>query len=251
MWLEQKIISFQTEKEAEKENIVLDNIFLKVNENLTTVNIKDLFLKISTKLNEIEFNKKDKTFELKGWSILEKVIPITKIFKAHLGEEEKDLEISFYSEEFGNIIIADIDTPWVIGNDKKFEDKDLEQFEKDIIQLSLPKEEKKVEGAESGLLPLSSSVLLVNKKYENGKQRYIQNGYIEYSFENFRLLLKKTDEKEIALLIEIVNENKINQFSAAEKSNIENFYSFKDEEGKQKLNAKIINDKLEVEVINN
>lgn len=101
------------------------------------------------------------------------------------------------------------------------------------------------------MLPLSSSVLLVNKKYESGKQRYINNGYKEYSFENFRLLLKKTDEKEIALLIEIVDENKINQFSAAEKSNIENFYSFKDEEGKQKLNAKIINDKLEVEVINN
>lgn len=250
MWLEQKIISFLTEKEPVNGKIILDNIFLKVNENLTTVPLKDLFLKMNTKEEDIEFDKKEKTFQLKGWSILEKVVPITKLFAVHTEEGDKVIEISFYSEELGNIIVSDIENPWVQGNDKKFEEEDLKQFEKDIIQLSLPKEEKKVEGVGDGLLPLSAPTLL-NKKYESGKKRYIDTGYKEYVDRNYRLLLKKTPEKTIALLIEIIDENNVNQFGAAEKSDVENFYQFKDEGSKQKLNAKIIDDSLQVEVINN
>lgn len=250
MWLEQKIITFQSEKEPENGKIILDNIFLKVNENLTTVLLKDLFLKMNTKEDNIDFNKKEKSFELKGWSILEKVVPITKLFAAHTDEGDKAVEISFYSEQLGNIIISDIENPWVQGNDKKFEEEDLKQFEKDIIQLSLPKEEKKVEGVGDGLLPLSAPVLL-NKKYESGKKRYIDSGYKEYVDGNYRLLLKKSPEKIIAILVELLDENNLNQFGAAEKSDVENFYQFKDDTNNKKLNAKIIDDSLQVEVINN
>lgn len=236
MWLEQKVYTFQSEKGAVTQEDILDNIYLRVNENLTTVKLKQLFLKNS----EPEFDEKKNQLEVKGWSLLEKIDLKTGELKVN----EETVKISFNSEELGDLKIIEISNPLIQSNDKELEDEDLKKFNEKIIELSKSKVEDE-QGKGVGT-PHTEPLSVINKKYENGKIRYLNNGFVEYVDKNYRLLVKKDDEKTIALLFDIISEQEINQLSEPKISEPEN-YQFIDKKNNKVLEAKIEENKLIVE----
>ena len=98
MWIEQKVYTFKSEKSGDiKSEDILDNIFLRVNENLTTVTLKQLFLKNS------EPELEDNLLTVKGYSILQDVVPITGEIKIKDSTPiEIGVKISFNSEILGD-----------------------------------------------------------------------------------------------------------------------------------------------------
>lgn len=232
MWLEEKVFSFKTENNIVSEDF-LSKILLKVNGNLTNVRLPDLFIKIT---DDAEFDDDDKILELKGYSILE--FTENGIFKSKVG----DVNLSFHSEEAGEVTINLIENPWFQKGDKEVTQETFDNFEKKIIELASVKKEE-VQG--EGLGSPHSNPSLLNKKYDNNKVRLINNGYKEYSFGNFKLL-KKNDS---LLLFEILDEDTVYKIDSEPKSITENVWMFDDEYNLRSLNVKLIDDKLVIEPI--
>lgn len=247
MWLEQKVYSFQCEKnEITPEQDILSGINLKVNGILTTVKLSSLFLKA----NQPEFNKNKKILEIKGWSILERTIPLTGELRI-VGEGEKftDVKLSFYSDLLGDMVISDIENPIFQASDKDLKDEDVKAFDSKIIELSISKKDEEVQGEGTG--SPHSNPSLFNKKYENNRIRFINNGYKEYINNekgNFRLLVKQSTDSKTILLFELLDETTIKRYDSPEEI-VENFYQFLDVDGNRKINAKLIDGKLDIEVI--
>lgn len=244
MWLEQKIYSFKSEKNTVASEDILSNINLKVNDILTTVKLSSLFLKVDS----IKFDKETHILEIKGWSILERTIPKTGELRIY-GESKEDftdVKLSFYSDELGEMIIDDIENPIFQFDDKEVKESDVKAFDAKIIELSIPKKEEEIQGEGTG--SPHSNPALFNKKYEIAKARFINNGYKEYPSGNFRLLVKQSNDSKTVILIELVDESKLNQFTAPEEIT-EGFYQFLDTDGNRKINAKVIDGKLDVEIL--
>lgn len=238
MWLKQKWYSFQCEKDVQNPETLLDGIMLKVNGNLTEVKLVDLFNKISE--NSIEFKEDKKILEVKGWSVLENVEPKTGVIL--IGD--KQIVLSFESEQLGQITLLKLSNPIVIFDDRDIDDSKYKDFEEKIIELSILKED-----SNSGLgtgSPHSNPnpTAVFNKNYENNKVRLINNGYQEFSYGQFKIL-KKDD---VILLFEIVDDVAVNKYSEKTKV-MDNFYQFVDSMNDRKLNVKFIDGAVEVEII--
>lgn len=235
MWIEQKVYTLKSEKGGNvKSEDILNNVFLRVNENLTTVTLKQLFLKHSDPSFE------DNILEVKGYSILEKVIPLTGDFFIN----DQKVKISFNHEEIGNLEIIEIENPLFQANDKSIEDEDVDSFNKKIIELSQLKtdDNKEEENVNPHTETSSDIVPIFNKKYENGKVRYINNGYKEFVDGDFRLLLKNDS----VLIFKIVSEDEIIQFENIEEKNENEFlFSYNDDS----YVANVSDGKLKVEEI--
>lgn len=240
MWIEQKVYTLKSEKGGDvKTEDILDNIFLRVNENLTTVTLKQLFLKNS----EPEF--KSNLLIVKGWSLLEKVIPVTGAYLATLTSKESEakdqVRISFNNEILGNLELIEVENPLIQSNDKSIEDNDVEDFNKKIIELSQLKTADK-ETEEDVTPHTEASVPIENKEYENGKASYLKVGYKEFSNGNFKLLVKG----EKVILFEIVSEEEIKVFSEP-KILEENSYEFTDSENNEIIKVKVDGELLTIE----
>lgn len=239
MWLQQKDYTLSIDRAVATKDENLSKINLKVNNRLTTVTLEQLFLEIS----KYEFSDDGKSLLVRGWSILEKVKDNNLII------EDKQISISFHGEELGELAIAKIINPWCQMNDKKITDENLQEFYSKIIELSTPpaleKEEQLDEQAGEASLPqVEPPVLIINKSYENGKKPYLKSGYKEYESDNFRLL----EKGEKTVLIELIDSNELTQYK---KHNLlaEGFYQFIDENNARKINAKIIDGKLDITLI--
>lgn len=237
MWLEQKIITFQCEKLPNQinEDLDLNSFYLVLNENKTTIKLPQLFLK----LNEWEIDEDKKQIEVKGWSILS----VVDIKKSSLTLNEKEIKISFDSEDFGNVSIIDVSNPLFQANDKQLSQEELNSFMDKIFELS---EAKKAEDVTEEVgSPHSDPSAFINKKYEFGKARYLMNGYKEFVSGNYRLLLKQKDEKTIPVFFEILSENELKQIIDLEIDSSTRFI-YRDEKNNELIEIEIIEDSLNV-----
>ena len=229
MWIKQQIYTFKVE--SFKPDIELDSISLNINERKTTIKINQLFAKISS----VYFSNAGNFLNIKGWSILQYLVDN----KLKIGE--KEINISFESNELGKIKIFKIENPWFMFNDIELSDDETESINSKLIELSEPGSD--VDESEDDRLPHTSPSDIVNESYESGKKSYISIGYKEYIFENFRFLLNEKNNK--AILIELVDEKKLIQLKNFKKI-VDCFYKFEDKSRGVNIDVKIIDENLEV-----
>lgn len=226
MWLEQKNYTFKTEKGAVNQDPSLDNIYLRVNENLTTVELKQLFVKI----NDSEFDEDDKLLTVKGYSILQRVEPISGELKINQPEADESasgrVKISFNSEAFGNLEIIEIENPAVQFNDKEISEDVVNKFEEKIKELAQVKTEEEVVVTGSP----QPETATINKQYEIVKQRYLLNGYQEFVLGEYRLLVKKNDGKILASFYDIVSETEIVPYNRISETEENIYHVFNDKD---------------------
>lgn len=243
MKLEQKNYVFSINRDTASENDSISEIHLKINDKLTTITLETLFLKISSH----EFSDDGKELEITGWSVLQ-LLKETKSLNLLLirdtksdTESNNEIKIGFFSEKLGELEVTKISNPLLQFSDKT--DESAAEILEKILELSIVKVDEQV-GEVVAPHSENSTVIYVNKNYENAKLRYINNGYKEYSYENFRLL--KNDEKQKAILVEIKGENEAEQFnnSIIEEATV----TFLDKNTYRVIICKIEDEKLIVEI---
>jgi len=192
-----------------------------------------LFARIST----TNFSEDGKYLEVKGWSILQEV----KENKLIINEQE--ISISFTGEEIGELNIVSIKNPWFILSDIELSQDELESINAKLIELSGLMSEENNAGDDGS--PHTSPPVIVNEYYESGKVGFFKRGFVEYVGGNFRLLILKTETVFQANLIELINENKITQLQNP-VTVVDGFYKFKDDKNNRIVNAKIIDNELDI-----
>lgn len=232
MWLKQKVYSFRITKEDSVREDSIERIMVKLNGNLTTIKLIQLFAEIS----KSEFSEDGNILEIKGWSILQDV----NSNKLKIGENE--IDISFESENLGSLSIESIENPWWILNDIKLSDLDVAEITSKLLELSgLDKSTEDItDQAES---PHTLPSVIVNKSYDTGKITYQKIGYTEYIKDNFRFLLNSKSDK--ALLIELKDEKDLIQYKNPVKV-VDSFYKFDDELNNRVIDVKIIGEDLDI-----
>jgi len=233
MWLKQQeyILSIIRDTASQDDNF--ENINVKLNGNLTTIKLIQLFAKIS----KHEFSDDGKKLRIIGWSILQSV----KDDKLKIGENE--IDISFEAEELGLLSITKIENPWFMLNDLKLSNEEVESINSKLLELSGSQIGDNDTGEEG--LPQTSPPAIINSIYDKGRESFIKRGFKEYSKDNFRFLILKTEDSLKANLIELINEDKLVQLQDP-KIVIEGFYKFNDEANNRVINVKIIDESLEI-----
>lgn len=232
MWLKQKVYTFRITKEDSVREDSIGHINVKLNGNLTTIKLTQLFAKIS----KSEFSEDGHTLAIKGWSILQDV----KSNKLKIDENE--IEISFESENLGSLSIESIENPWWILNDIELSDSDVAEINGKILQLSgLDKPSEEIIGETES--PHTPPPVIINQIYEKGKINYQKIGYTEYSKDNFRFLINDKSGK--VLLIELKDEKDLIQYRNSSKV-IDNFYKFEDDTNNRIIDVKIIGEDLDI-----
>lgn len=229
MRLEQKIYEF---KKLDGLNLKKQNILLTINEVPTEMSLKDLFV------GEPHFYL-DWSNEVKGWSILEKIYPSMEVTN-----ETGTLKIGFKSEELeSSLELVDIKNPFIQLDDKDIDDEKLNGFKSKLFELhaQIIREASEPVSSRSGEEDL---VEIVNESYEKDKMRLVSNGFKEYVFENYRLLIKG---KYIlfVILVDGSNYEKSNELVKIE----DDFYQLNSIDGLTVYNIKLIDDKLSVNII--
>ena len=128
-------------------------------------------------------------------------------------------------------------------SDIELSDEDVESINSKLIELSGPGSD--VDESEDDRLPHTSPSDIVNQSYESGKKSYLSINYKEYSFENFRLLLKEKENK--AILVELIDEKTLVQLKNFKKV-VDGFYKFEDKSNNRIIDVKLINENLEITV---
>ena len=231
MWLKQKVYTLRITRAAASEDDSFESIIVKINERKTTIKLSQLFAKIS----KIEYSDDGNLLTVKGWSILQDVVN----GKLKIGEDE--IDISFESEDLGSLAIELIENPWFILSDIELSDSDVENINNKLMELSGI--HSGADEAEGSGLPHTSPSVIVNEKYERGRKNYEAVGFKEYKFDNFRFLLRA--EKDKAILVELIDENKLIQFSDGKKV-IDGFYKFEDKDSNRIIDVKLIGDDLDI-----
>lgn len=234
MWLKQKIYTLSILRSSDSQEDSTDGIKVKLNGNLTTIEIKQLFAKISDE----EFSEDGKTLKLTGWSILQFLDD-----NEFLLIDESAVSITFEKESFGSLEIESIKNPWFILNDVELSDEEVKSINQKILELSIVSTADDNAG-ESGS-PHASTPVIENKSYEAGKKSFIGRGYKEYSKDNFKLLLLDNGDTFQANLIEILSEDKLIQLQNPVKVT-DNFYKFEDGQNETVINVKVIGDEIEI-----
>ena len=239
MWLKQKVFTFELESEAKIQNDNFEEIKVSLNRKLTTISLEQLF----TKISYYSFSEDGKTFEVKGWSILQ----ILNEGRALIGE--KNIEFSFQDAEGNEFILISIVNPWLILNDIEISEKDLNDVNEKLIELSEASAKENNTDAEGSPHTKEVSVF-VNDSYNLAKKSFINRGFKEYSKDNFRLLILEKNESFQANLIEIISAEKIIQHYNPIKV-LDNFYQFNDKRNDEVIDVKLIGEELEINYSNN
>ena len=215
MWLNQKVFTFKFEGAQTIQDDSFDSIKVKINENLTTIKLSQLF----AKHDKPEFIEKNTKLKIKGWSILQSVANgLIQIGEKTEGETIIPIvsSISFESEQLGVVEIESIENPWFILNDIELSDEDLKSIDDKLLELS-GLNAPVVDDAEQEEEPHPQPAVIVNSVYEKGKESFLKRGYTEFLKDNYRFLLLNKDDKFKASLIEFVDEKQLNQYNEVEK----------------------------------
>lgn len=180
-WLEQKVFEFATSDGSKYKFGKKPSILVVINSVETGVPIEQLFHNQKVKLFENEC-------DIKGYSILQFFKPTPH------GLNYEDLFLKFIDTDKGQeLFIFRIRNPFVQMND---EDIHPEYFDKmiDIIrahhQAKVVSEPEVPEVAPQEVAPEPQVKLYESKKYEEEKEGLINNGYEEFSSDNYRVLMK-------------------------------------------------------------
>lgn len=226
-------------------NYDFDKIKLQINDNLTSIGLLDLFLKISDQ----ELDEEDNELTITGWSILQEIKDKQLIIN------NEPIKICFYSDELGTLQIIEIKNTLFQLNDKEIDEAEVKQFYDKIVELSKPvktEEDNKSEAEEGTKPPLEASGTIIddkgtieNDKYETTKLRYTSNGFKEYKFKDFRLL--ENSERGKLILVELLSPTELKQYSDYSETS-KGSYKFASDD--KDIIAKLTNNKLTIEVIN-
>lgn len=192
--MKQKIIKnkkrakMKTKQELEQLNYkfnadVKENVFLYINGVKTTIEIENLFLKVS----------KREEFLIKGWSVIQKFADIKEYLK------NKNIDIDFKNEN-GDILSFEIEVPFWQLNDKEIDTEDYNKFIEKIEELNrqIVENNKSVENGPGEALP--GSVSFNNEKYQRLSSRLKKEGFKELRNGNYILFLYKEDLKENVII---------------------------------------------------
>lgn len=233
MWLEQKKFIFGFSSKGILRNDNFEEIYVRLNEKQTTIKLSQLFVKIS------KFEFEDEKLIVKGWSILEKIDNLGQILII-----DQLVKFDFIFEEENILNIISVETPWFQLNDIEIDKEAIKAFDEKLLELSGVVNASEDNTGEDGS-PQSSPPVIVNSIYESVKPTWLKRGFKEYIFENFRLLIKNDEEYNSANLVELINEERLIQLKDPKKV-IDNFYKFEDLKNQRIVNAKIIDDVLDI-----
>jgi len=228
MWLKQKVYTLAISGDLTSQDNI-GNVNVKVNDKLTTIEIKQLFAKVDYS----ELSDDNKLLKICGWSILQ------RIENGVLKIGQNEVAISFENENGILLSVQKIANPWFQLNDIELSEEDYNSIDNKILELA------DNSSKETGVVeePHSSPPVFINKDYESGAKAFIKKGFTEHSSGNFKLLINS--EKDKVIFIEVINENEMTQYKKSSKVT-EGFYSFDDVENKRSINVKLIGNEIEV-----
>ena len=158
-------------------------LLLYINGNKSTIEIKDLFLKIKS--------REDKT--IKGWSILEKFEEI----KSFLQEQKISIE---FRNESNDKVDFKTEVPFWQMNDKDIDTEDFNVIIKKIIELNeqASNQAETLENGTGNALPVP--VIFDNEKYQRLLKRLEESNFEMFRKDNYVFFKYKEDESEDTLI---------------------------------------------------
>lgn len=239
MWKsEQKNYTLQSSKKDPVANYDFSKINLKVNGKLTTIKLLDLFEKISNQ--ELE-NDDDLGYILvvQGWSLLQDV----------KNGKLNDIDISFFSEELGDLNIVKIKNPLWQMSDKNIDEDVVKSFHQKILELAKSKDEPQPIVEE--LPHRSDPVGVINPNYENAKERFLNSGYKEFQFigedgADYRLLENK--ERNKVKLVHVISPTEVKEFANGNPVTLDGDYIFVDNDENKEFRGKVVDGTLIIKI---
>lgn len=166
---------------------IKENVFLYINGLKSTIEIENLFLKVS----------KREEFLIKGWSIIQKFDEMKEFLK------NENIDIDFKNEN-GDTLTFESSAPFWQLNDKEIDVEDYNSLINKIKELN--DEAKKAESSVNGPgSALPGSVIFDNEKYEKLLTRLKKENFQDLRFQNYVLFLD-SESHEDDLIIEVTEE---------------------------------------------
>lgn len=226
MWLKEKVYILSAESvDNFQDNI--GNINVRLNDKLTTIEISQLFAKITYGLSIL-----NGTIKICGWSILQNI----KDGVIKIGDN--DIAVSFETESGLKLYIKEVKSPWIIFNDIELNDEELNSINQKLLELASV-QDLETEREEE---PHSPPPVFNNEDYLISKNHFIKKGFEEYINGNNKLLIKDSGNEVKGYFIQILSDNELIQLKNPRKV-IPGFYKFDDVDNNRIVNVKIQEDK--------
>lgn len=198
----------ETKKQLEQLNYkfnadVKENVFLYINGVKTTIEIENLFLKIS----------KREEYLIKGWSVIQQFEQIKEYLK------NKNISIDFKNEN-GDVLEFEMEAPFWQLNDKEINIEEYNKLIEKIEELNRQIVESKeaIENGPGAALP--GSVSFDNEKYQRLSNRLKNEGFKEFRVGNYVLFLYKEDLNENVIIEVTENGYKLIEITKQEDNTI-------------------------------